>query len=151
MRFIFCILLCVALLVRGAPFPRDIDIAGRQIGNLTCNIARLKIVAALAQTTSGTKKLQSLVTGDDATSASNALTGLQSAASGIETIAIALISGQTASADARQQVGDGLDQAKSALGNITSTASDVTTQLTSVQQNLEKAIAAGDSVVANCN
>ncbi|KAH7106870.1 hypothetical protein BKA62DRAFT_685333 [Auriculariales sp. MPI-PUGE-AT-0066] len=124
----------------------------RQLGNLTCNIARLRIVAALARTTSGTEKLQGLTAGDDAALASvdDALTGLQGAAGGIRTIAGALISGETAPADARDQVGSGLTQAKAAFSSITSTDPDVTTQVAAVQKNLDSAIAAGEDVVANC-
>lgn len=52
--------------------------------------------------------------------ASTALTGLNSAKSGIETIAEALITGQTAPAAARDQVASGLESASTALGGINS-------------------------------
>lgn len=46
--------------------------------------------------------------------------GINNAQAGISTIAKALLTGQTAPADARQQVEDGLVAAGSALSNITS-------------------------------
>ena len=49
-----------------------------------------------------------------------ALGGLTSAQQGIATIAKALLTGQTAPADARDQVGQGLQTAQSSLASINS-------------------------------
>jgi hypothetical protein len=58
--------------------------------------------------------------GDDAATIGTASSALQSASDGIKTIAGALLSGQTAPASARDQVGTGLETALSALSNVTS-------------------------------
>ena len=124
---------CVFLL---APLER------RQVGDLQCNIDRLSTVANLAKTTKAVQQLSSagakyvqaywisirsffylFFTRSDASvtsAASAAMSGLTTAQQGIETIASALLQGQTAPADARTQVGNGLTAASQALGNVTS-------------------------------
>ncbi len=54
-----------------------------------------------------------------ATAVTDAQTGLDSASSGIKTIAASLLTGQTAPADARDQVKNGLLAAQTALNGIT--------------------------------
>ncbi|KZV91354.1 hypothetical protein EXIGLDRAFT_719417 [Exidia glandulosa HHB12029] len=124
----------------------------RQVGNLQCNLARLRIVGALASTTGTVEKISDATADDDVTAsaADDALTGLDGASSGIKTIALALVSGQTAPADARDQVEAGLTQAKTALDSISSTDDAVTAQVTKAQKSLDKAISAGQDVVAEC-
>ncbi|KAJ7735123.1 hypothetical protein DFH07DRAFT_928211 [Mycena maculata] len=120
----------------------------RQIGDLTCNIDRLKIVSTLAGTTSAVGKIQ----GTDPTTATQvaaAQAGLSSASDGIKTIAAALFTGQTAPASARTQVQTGLLAAQSALGNITDPTA--TAAAATAQSSLAAAIQDGQGVVANCN
>jgi len=57
--------------------------------------------------------------GSDATAVGFAGTALDSASAGIKTIAASILTGQTAPASARDQVGAGLKNALSALSNIT--------------------------------
>jgi hypothetical protein len=65
MRFSFTL---VSLLLTAAAFfgsgvdaaPLGGTLAARQIGNLTCNIARLRIVGALRRTTQGVEQLQTI-------------------------------------------------------------------------------------------
>jgi len=57
--------------------------------------------------------------GSDATAVASAGTALDSASAGIKTIAASLLTGQTAPASARDQVGAGLNNALSALSNVT--------------------------------
>jgi len=118
------------------------SLESRQLGNLQCNIARLRIVSALGRTNRGTETLQGLTAAyvsrsdkargrtlrysnvhrDDTaqTAVEDALAGLQDAASGIRTIAGSIISGELAPADARDQVASGLGAAKTAFNSITS-------------------------------
>ncbi|EJD51804.1 hypothetical protein AURDEDRAFT_111405 [Auricularia subglabra TFB-10046 SS5] len=129
-----------------------VPLRARQLGNIQCNLARLRIVGALASTTKTVEKLTDQAA-DDATASSaadDALTGLDSAADGIKTIALSLISGQNAPADARDQVGAGLTQAKTALDSITSDDATVAATVAKAQKSLDKAIAAGNDVVAQC-
>jgi hypothetical protein len=81
---------------------------------------------------------------------------LSSASAGIKTIASSILTGQAAPASARDQVGTGLKDALSALGNVTSLyafthcrangrdTTDATTQI-------NDALSAGADVVADCN
>ena len=57
--------------------------------------------------------------GTDATAVASAGTALDSASAGIKTIATSLLTGQAAPASARDQVGAGLQDALSALSNVT--------------------------------
>ncbi|KAJ3773602.1 hypothetical protein FB446DRAFT_787644 [Lentinula raphanica] len=128
------------LLVDAAP------LFSRQIGDVQCNVARLAIVSDLAQTNS----LLSKITGTDAatTSAvSTAKSGLSSAGDGIKTIAAALIQGQAAPADARNQTGEGLQTALTALSGLNATDPAVASTIS----KLNEAISAGQSVVSDCN
>ncbi|KAF9498317.1 hypothetical protein BDN71DRAFT_1443648 [Pleurotus eryngii] len=117
----------------------------RQVGNLTCNVARLRIVGALAATNDDVSKISTA----DATAAdavATAQSGLSSAGDGIKTIAGSILTGQQAPASARDQVGQGLIDAQTALQSIDGTDPAVTTAL----GNMAKAIKAGQDVVANC-
>lgn len=59
------------------------------------------------------------ISGTDATNIATASSSLASASDGIKTIAGAILTGKDAPAAARQQVGDGLQNALSALQNVT--------------------------------
>ncbi|KAJ3868103.1 MAG: hypothetical protein NXY57DRAFT_958873 [Lentinula lateritia] len=137
---LFVLLAVFILLVDAAP------LKSRQIGDIQCNVARLQIVSDLAET----GNLLSKINGNDAatTSAvSTAQSGLSSAGDGIKTIAAALIEGQTAPADARDQTADGLQTALTALSGLNSTDPAVASTLS----KLNEAISAGQSVVSDCN
>ncbi|KAI0786988.1 hypothetical protein C8Q75DRAFT_808064 [Abortiporus biennis] len=124
----------------------------RQIGNLQCNIDRLKIVADLAGAKSTAQTLTQQLASDAAgsQSISTVSDGISSAQSAIGQIAAALLTGQQAPAAARDQVAAGLTQATQALANITSTDAAVTQNLSKIQGQLSKAADAGNGVVTNC-
>ncbi|THU78096.1 hypothetical protein K435DRAFT_973671 [Dendrothele bispora CBS 962.96] len=142
-RFLFTILsFALALLtisVEAAP------LQARQVGGIACNVARLQIVTDLAQTN---KLLGQVDTTDPATAdaVSTAQSGLDSASDGIKTIAGALITGQTAPADARDQVGTGLNDALTALTGLNSADPAVSDTVSKLNQ----AIDAGNQVVSTC-
>ncbi|KAL0958458.1 hypothetical protein HGRIS_000600 [Hohenbuehelia grisea] len=117
----------------------------RQIGNLTCNLARLRIVGALGRTGRNMKKID---TNDAAaaTAVSTASTGLGNANAGVATIARAIFTGQQAPASARDQVGEGMLSAQAALQGMGSSDPNVAKTLST----LGDAIKAGQDVVANC-
>ncbi|KIK54657.1 hypothetical protein GYMLUDRAFT_176899, partial [Collybiopsis luxurians FD-317 M1] len=123
-------------------------LGSRQIGDLQCNIARLKTVSGLAATNKAINALSSS-SGSDPTVASavtQAQSGIQSAQSGISTIAKAILTGQDAPADARNQVGSGLATAQSALNSIGNSDPN----LQAAQSSLSDTIAAGEQVVSDC-
>ncbi|RDB28022.1 hypothetical protein Hypma_002207 [Hypsizygus marmoreus] len=124
----------------------------RQIGNLRCNINRLQTVGNLAKSNKAVAKLATASASDSiaADAAQTAKDGLAGAKAGIATIAKDLLTGQKASAEARTQTLDGLNQAKTALAGITSTDAAVTAAVADAQQKVDATLAAGGNVVANC-
>ncbi|KAL5514720.1 hypothetical protein ACEPAG_2036 [Sanghuangporus baumii] len=132
--------------------PTGGELVSRQVGDLQCNLDRLAIVAALAQTKSDVNALASAGASDPSvTSATTqADSGLTDAQNGITTIAEALIQGQTAPASARDQVGQGLTTIQTALDGINSTDPNVTSALSKAKSELAKAVTAGQGVVSNC-
>ncbi|KAI0806709.1 hypothetical protein C8Q74DRAFT_1312793 [Fomes fomentarius] len=149
-RFINFITLLFLLAGSGIYAVPTKEIAARQIGNLQCNIDRLKIVATLAKM-QGT--LASIASGGDPTAAASIkpvqdnVSGAQAA---IGVIAKALLTGQKAPAEARDQVQDNLVAAGTTLGSITSTDEDVSAKLQKATTQLSDAASAGEGVVANC-
>ncbi|KAJ6503683.1 hypothetical protein C8R45DRAFT_894818 [Mycena sanguinolenta] len=135
------LVLCLALFTVAAPLQQ------RQIGNLQCNINRLKIVTSLGSTNTAVGKID---TTDPATASAvtAAQAGLTSASAGIKTIAQSLITGQAAPASARDQVGAGLLAAQTALAGITDPTA--TAAVTAAQNQLTTTIADGAAVVADC-
>ncbi|PBK72187.1 hypothetical protein ARMSODRAFT_746672 [Armillaria solidipes] len=119
----------------------------RQIGDIACNAARLKTVSSLAATKSAVGKIDTSNSTAAATAVTDAQTGLDSASAGIKTIAASLLTGKTAPADARDQVGSGLLAAQTALNGITTGDAATTQALT----KLNDTISAGKDVVADCN
>ncbi|KAK0490287.1 hypothetical protein IW261DRAFT_1412857 [Armillaria novae-zelandiae] len=111
----FITLLSAALMAYLLPPP----LHSRQIGDIACNVARLKTVSSLAATKSAVNKIDTSNSTDAATAVTDAQTGLDSASAGIKTIATSLLTGQTAPADARDQVKNGLLAAQTALNGIT--------------------------------
>jgi len=150
-RFAYFFALAFALLfscVMAAPLGQS----KRQIGDLQCNIARLKTVAGLAKSAASIKSAIAAAGSDSATVSQlqTASSGISSAKAGVATIAQALFLGQTAPAAARQKVQDGLDAATSALGLTASTDSAVTNAVSTAQSNVAGTAAAGAQVVADC-
>lgn len=117
------------------------QLASRQIGNLQCNIDRLKIVGDIFTATQTTNSLSKqlvayvfplspslssiliLTSRRDTTGASQISTvsdGLNQASAGITQIATALFTGQAAPAAARDQVEQGLNSAFEAASSIVS-------------------------------
>ncbi|KAJ7911108.1 hypothetical protein B0H13DRAFT_1713938 [Mycena leptocephala] len=119
----------------------------RGLGSLKCNIDRFKIVTTLAATGSAVKKIDTTDPAT-ATAVTAAQAGLTSAGDGIKTIALALVTGGTPPADARDQVQKGLTDAQTALTGITDAT--VTDTLATAQSKLAAAIQDGDDVVADC-
>ncbi|KAI0791575.1 hypothetical protein BC629DRAFT_370663 [Irpex lacteus] len=144
-KSLFLAVLVGAAAIQGAP-------TKRQIGNLQCNINRVQIVSALAQMGGTLKTLAKETANDPATSAAvaSAQTGLDTANSGVATIAKALLTGQAAPADARTQVEQGLNAVLSATQNVTSTDAQVTSDFSKLTTQLTAAGKAGDGVLANC-
>jgi len=127
-----------------------IPVEPRQIGGVACNVARLKTVAGLRQATTAVNKLASSSDPAAASAAATAQGGLQDASAGIKTIAGALLTGQTAPADARDQVSQGLTTADTALGNITSTDSTITSMVADARTKVQNTISSGQDVVSQC-
>ncbi|OBZ77016.1 hypothetical protein A0H81_03138 [Grifola frondosa] len=141
------VLLIAAMLVGAAP------LVNRQIGDLQCNIDRLGIVADLTKLSTTVKSLTTSLASDatNAPIAQAAQDGVTGAQGAIKTIAAALFTGQTAPADARDQVAGNLTAIGAALGNITSTDSTVTASVQKAQTQLSSAVTAGEGVVSNCS
>ncbi|KAH8099915.1 hypothetical protein DFH11DRAFT_1737484 [Phellopilus nigrolimitatus] len=139
----------IVLGVSSAP----LDLTRRQVGDIQCNVNRLQTVSGLSQTISAVNDLASSGSADPSVTnaTTTALSGLNSAQSGISTIAKALLTGQTAPADARDQVGQGLSTAQTALSGVNSTDTTVTAALTKAQSALARRRPAGQGVVSNCN
>ncbi|KAJ7739396.1 hypothetical protein B0H16DRAFT_1568868 [Mycena metata] len=135
------LILCLAWFTIAAPLQR------RQVGNLQCNINRLKIVTSLASTNTAVGKID---TTDPATASAvtAAQAGLTCAGAGIKTIAQSLFTGQAAPASARDQVQAGLLAAQTALAGITDPPA--TAAVTAAQNQLTTTIADGAAVVADC-
>ncbi|KAI0634184.1 hypothetical protein C8Q77DRAFT_1110310 [Trametes polyzona] len=135
-------------LVHAAPAS---ELVARQIGDLQCNIDRLSIVAALAAT-QGTLKSLAKDLSSDAASAAEVQTA-QSSVSGAEAaigvIAKALVTGQSAPAEARTQVQGNLTAAHDALTSIKASGSSGNTLKLALLE-LGAAQAAGNGVVKNC-
>ncbi|KAJ7843773.1 hypothetical protein B0H14DRAFT_3139511 [Mycena olivaceomarginata] len=119
----------------------------RQIGSLTCNIDRFKIVAGLVSTGNAVGAIDT-TDPDTATAVAAAQAGLKAAGDSIKNIALALVTGQPAPADARTGVSQGLNDTRSALDGITNTA--VADSVAAAQTKLQAAIDDGNAVIADC-
>jgi len=122
----------------------------RQIGDLACNIARVKTVAGLAATSAALKGVPTASNPAIATAVSSAKDGLQSANAGIKTIAGALLTGKNAPPAARDEVSSGLTQAQTALQGISVTDAATSKAVSNTLSKLQKTIDAGQDVVAQC-
>ncbi|KAJ7315129.1 hypothetical protein DFH08DRAFT_422497 [Mycena albidolilacea] len=141
-RFSMLLALFAAAAATAAPVQQ------RALGSLQCNVDRFKIVTTLAATSGAVKNIDT-TNPDTATAVATAQAGLSSAGDGIKAIALALITGGTPPADARDQVKTGLDDAQTALIGITDpTVSDT---VAAAQSKLAAAIQDGNDVVADCD
>ncbi|KAJ6583073.1 hypothetical protein DFH09DRAFT_1360337 [Mycena vulgaris] len=143
MARIFSVLvsLCIAACAFSAPMHR------RQTGDLECNLARLKIISDIAgaQTLIGQLNTTGLPT---AAAVAVAQAGLQSVDEAIQDILTAVFTGQTAPANSRDQVAQGLKAAQSALAVVTDPSANAT--VTEVLAKLTSAATDGDDVVSKC-
>ncbi|KAJ7083106.1 hypothetical protein B0H15DRAFT_851306 [Mycena belliarum] len=135
----------LALFIASAAVAAPIE--GRQIGSIKCNIDRFKIVTTLAQTGTAVKKIDT-TDPDTATAVQAAQAGLKSAGDGIKTIALSLVTGKAAPAEARDQVQKGLTDAQDALTGITDET--VTDSVAAAMAKLTASIENGAAVVADC-
>ncbi|KAJ7215348.1 hypothetical protein GGX14DRAFT_359577, partial [Mycena pura] len=89
----------------------------RQLGSIQCNLDRVKILADLVQANSAVSAID---TSDAATgtAVAAAQAGLKKVNGAIENIALALVTGKAAPADARTAVSEGLNETRSALAGI---------------------------------
>ncbi|KAI1081106.1 hypothetical protein F5B20DRAFT_71977 [Whalleya microplaca] len=137
-------ILTTALLITSAAITSAGTIDRRQIldklGSIPCNAARFRIVGALGDTKDAVGQIQ------DAGVQDAASTGLQQAQDGIGQIAQAIITGQDPPQAGRDQVEAGLGAAGDALAG--GDAND--TAVSDAQTSLDKAVKAGQDVVANC-
>ncbi|KAJ7755192.1 hypothetical protein B0H16DRAFT_1458737 [Mycena metata] len=133
--------LCIAACALAAPMHR------RQIGDLDCNLARLKVVSdtAAAQTLVGQINTTDLAT---ASAVGVAQAGLNSINSAIEDILTAVFANQTSPADSRNQLEQGLNTANSALLLIKDPSANAT--VSAARAKLLAAGAAGDQVLSGC-
>jgi len=143
----------LAVCAFGALLAGAVPVRMRQIGDLQCNINRLQIVGDLAglQGTLGalSGEASGNATANEAIqSVRTDITGAQGA---IGVIAEALLTGQDAPADARDQVAGNLTSAQNTLSTITLSSTAGTATLQKAQTELSSAITAGEGVVNNCN
>ncbi|KAJ7661484.1 hypothetical protein DFH06DRAFT_1325770 [Mycena polygramma] len=120
----------------------------RQTGDLSCNLARLKIIFDVAQT----QKLVAQINLTDLATASSvavAQTGLTSMNDAIQEILAALVNNQTAPANFRDQVSQGINATRSALQQITDPS--LNASVAAAQASLLAAGKDGDQVLAGCN
>lgn len=103
LRLLLTTLLSLTISTSAAP------VDPRQIGNLACNVARIKIVAAFGSAGSAIDDIA------DPAVKTAAQAGLDQANGGIKTIASAILSGDAAPATARDEVAAGLAAMNTAL------------------------------------
>jgi len=124
------------------------------LGNLKCNLARLKTVSNLNAATKAVDSMADVaVNSNDATMAdaiTEAQGGLTDATTGVQGIADALRANQAAPAALRDQTLDGLTTAQTALGKIQATSGAAASPLKQAKAKVAAALAAGQQVVSNC-
>ncbi|KAJ7641766.1 hypothetical protein FB45DRAFT_361672 [Roridomyces roridus] len=138
--------MCIAACSLAAPT----NMHRRQTGDLQCNLARLQLISDVSSASTLLNQLQSNSTLDlsTATSVAVAQAGLNGVNEGVQSILSAVLVGQTAPADSRTQVEDGLNQALVAVSNITDPSATMTAM--AVADKLLDAGKAGDVVLAGC-
>uniref|UniRef100_A0A8H7XSM8 Uncharacterized protein n=1 Tax=Psilocybe cubensis TaxID=181762 RepID=A0A8H7XSM8_PSICU len=155
-EFAYFLAITLALLFRAYNTDAGTGVQSSQSSNATCNIDRLETVVGLQKSADLIQKAINATNSNDTAVISQlqtAASGIQSADAGVATILQALVSGQAPPADARQQVGDGLNSAAAALvvafGNATSNAEAAA--IASAESAVIGALAAGIRVVEDCN
>ncbi|KAF8173799.1 hypothetical protein K438DRAFT_1728277 [Mycena galopus ATCC 62051] len=143
-RFSVILALFAASTAMAAPFDRRLSLSSVFSA---CNVDRFNIVTTLASTGSAVGKIDTTDPAT-ATAVTAAQAGLTSAGDGIKTIALALVTGGTPPADARDQVKSGLANAQTALSSITDPTANAT--VADAQGKLAAAISDGNDVVADC-
>ncbi|TFK83047.1 hypothetical protein K466DRAFT_499214, partial [Polyporus arcularius HHB13444] len=129
--------------------------ARRQLGNLQCNINRGEIVfhvAQLASTVSSLGNATGLVATNNSTD--DDVAALQSGAVGaggaIKQILSALVTGDDADPDLRNQVGGNLTTVLLALTDLNSTDPTASALLAQANEQLTNSVLAANGVVNNC-
>ncbi|KAJ7776221.1 hypothetical protein B0H16DRAFT_1505976 [Mycena metata] len=135
----------VALFVASASVAAPVEY--RQVGDLACNIDRLKIVAGLLSTGAAVNKIDTTDPAT-ATSVAAAQAGLTTAGDAIKDIALALVTGKAAPASSRTGVSQGLNDTRSALERITDPTVNAT--VAAALSQLQAAIDDGNDVIADC-
>ncbi|KAJ7740602.1 hypothetical protein B0H16DRAFT_1566953 [Mycena metata] len=132
---------CFAVCAVAAP------LHSRQVGDLDCNLARLKIISdiAAAQTLVGQINTIDLAT---ASAVAVAQAGLTSTNAAIQDILTAVFANQTAPANSRDQVGLGVNGAHDALSLITDPSLNAT--VSAAQAKLLTIAGDGNKVVSEC-
>ncbi|KAJ7165880.1 hypothetical protein C8R46DRAFT_291490 [Mycena filopes] len=141
-RIIF--FLCIAACALAAPM----RMPKRQTGDLDCNLARLKVVSAVATTQSLVSQINTTDLGT-ASAVAVAQAGLASVNGAIEDILNAVFQNQTAPADSRDQLVQGLNTANSALLLIKDPSANATL-VSAARAKILDAGKAGDTVVSEC-
>jgi len=156
---VFASILVASTSVSAAPVPQPIDLSkiGTALGGLiegaatkavgSCNVDRFKIVTNLAATGALVKKIDA---SDPATAASvkTVQDGLRSAGEGIAQIALALVTGGSPPAAARDQTQKGLLDAQTALSSIKAVGTEAA--VAKAAAKLTESISNGNDVVADC-
>ncbi|KAJ7442591.1 hypothetical protein B0H11DRAFT_2236696 [Mycena galericulata] len=137
--------LILALFIASASVAAPLE--HRQIGDLACNVDRLKIVASLVESGSAIGKIPTTDPAT-ATAVAAAQAGLTTVGDAIKDIALALVTGQAAPADSRTGVSQGLNETRAALAGITNPA--VNTTVAAAQALVQTAIDDGNAVIADC-
>ncbi|KAI0048664.1 hypothetical protein FA95DRAFT_1605043 [Auriscalpium vulgare] len=149
--FNFRVLAFIAVLAQYVLFVQGLPVQSRQIGDLQCNIDRLKIVTTLEGAKITVDGLAaSLSKSADASNIKAVANNIAGAQGGIGVIGKALLTGQAAPASARTQVQDNLTQAIKTLANIKSSDAGIASRLKLAAQQLNNSAADGDGVVSNC-
>ncbi|TCD66098.1 hypothetical protein EIP91_001750 [Steccherinum ochraceum] len=146
----FCAVVALGAIVASADPPQ---LSARQVGDLQCNIDRVKTVGSVIQALVTTRNLTQQLSSDSVNSAhvADITGGLNKAEDGIAVIVAAIFAGQKAPNEARTEVGDGLSTAFDAASNITSTDPDVVANVNQLKTELQEASFAGDNVVDECH
>ncbi|KAH8102138.1 hypothetical protein BXZ70DRAFT_930442 [Cristinia sonorae] len=146
----FCSLIVLGAVLVGAV---PAHISARQVGDLQCNIDRVKVTGSVFQALQTTRSLTQQLQNDAAGTAllTTINQGLLGAEDGIADLVTALFAGQTAPESAVDQVGGGLTLAFDAASNITSADPAVTDSVNKLKNELLQASFAGDNVLDECH
>ncbi|KAI0672368.1 hypothetical protein C8Q78DRAFT_1077896 [Trametes maxima] len=127
----------------------------RQLGDLQCNIDRAEIVFNVGQLSSTVASLANATGLVSANSTADAdvdalQKGVDGAGGAIKQILVALINGDKASPDLRDQVGGNLTDISLALADLSSNDTDTSAILDAANTQFTNAALAANGVVTNC-